>query len=114
MNKTVFNLDENIVSALCYLTMGVGGIVVLVLERDNKNARFHAMQAVLLMLASVVLGAALRILTIVPLLGWFASRALFLLSGVMSIVFVALCVAAFLDRKIKLPVLGDAADKQVN
>ena len=113
MNKSVFDLDENIVSAVCYLTGGIFGIIVLVLERNNKTARFHAMQSVLFMLVSAVLLAVLRILTVIPLLGLLARFALSLTSGAVAIVFIALCLAVLLGKKIKLPILGEVAYNQV-
>lgn len=44
--KTSTGLDENVASFLCYLGWWITGIIFLVLEKENKTVRFHAIQSI--------------------------------------------------------------------
>src|SRR5437762_11908084 len=73
--KTGVGLDANVASMLCYLTMiccGLGiilSLVFFIIEKTNRLLRFHAMQALLFGAVWVVLGIALRILTMILSIG---------------------------------------------
>jgi len=45
-SKTALGIDENIEGLLCYVLGFITGILFLVLEKDNKFIRFHAMQSI--------------------------------------------------------------------
>ena len=46
MEKTSTGLDENIAGLLCYVLGWVSGIVFILIERENKFVRFHAIQSI--------------------------------------------------------------------
>lgn len=102
-NKSLFGLDENIVAALSYVCGPVTGFIALVMEKDNKFVRFHAMQSVIglgiLMILSFVL-------SFVPVIGTIVSVAV-------GIVAIFLFIQAFQGKKFKLPIIGDVVEKQV-
>jgi uncharacterized membrane protein len=105
-------LTENVASALCYLFGFITGIIFLVLAPYNQNRtiRFHAFQSIFLNVA------------------WFACHIVVLifaamthgfgifLSPVVGLLFFLLWLymmfTAFKNKKIKLPVIGDLAEKQ--
>ena len=39
-------LKENIANALCYLFFWIGGVIFLIMKKDNRSVRFHAMQSI--------------------------------------------------------------------
>ncbi|MBL7684970.1 MAG: hypothetical protein JNK65_02915, partial [Deltaproteobacteria bacterium] len=41
-------LAPNVASLLCYVCSFVTGIIFLLIEKDNKDVRFHAWQAIFL------------------------------------------------------------------
>lgn|SRR5699024_1358722 len=45
--KTAIGLEENIAGLLCYLFTFVSGIIFLLIEKENKFVRFHAMQSLI-------------------------------------------------------------------
>ena len=47
MAGTKTGLDEKIAGMLCYILGWVSGIVFLIIEPDNKNIRFHALQSII-------------------------------------------------------------------
>jgi len=55
MAKTSLDLDENMVGLLCYIGGWITGIIFLVLEKENKFVRFHALQSLLTFLPLSVL-----------------------------------------------------------
>ncbi|MCE5299593.1 MAG: DUF4870 domain-containing protein [Spirochaetia bacterium] len=104
--KTALGLTENFSAMVCYLFGWVSGLVVFLLEKDNKFVRFHAMQSVIvfggLLVLNIVLGA-------IPVLGWAVAVLVWPLSIVLWIV---LMVKAYRGEKFKIPVAGDMAEKQ--
>lgn len=54
-SKTALGIDENIEGLLCYVLGFLTGILFLVLEKDNKFVRFHAMQSIVTFLALFVI-----------------------------------------------------------
>ena len=114
MKKSLFGLEENHVSALSYVLTFVTGLIVLVLEKENKNVRFHAMQSTLLGLAAMILNFALRILSIIPLLGILASLANSLVGIALVAAVIYMILNALKGQTLKLPIIGDIAWEQVN
>ena len=53
--KTSTGLEANLAAALSYLVGFVTGIIFLLVEKDNKFVRFHAMQSILLSAGFTVL-----------------------------------------------------------
>ena len=120
-NKSIFGLNENIAAALSYLFGAFSGVVVLILERENKFVRFHALQSTLfnlfIMIVSAVVNFVFGIVFRIPLLGsllsfvlspvfWIAGIAMFLLT-------VILMYQAFTNKTFKLPIFGDVAWGQI-
>ena len=64
MEKTSLNIDENIVSLLCYIGLWVTGLIFLLLEKENKTVKFHAKQSLFLFLPLTI---------IAPVIGWIGS-----------------------------------------
>ena len=109
----------NIASMLSYVCGFITGIVFLVLEKDNKEVRFHAWQAIFFGLAAIVLQFALRIL------GFFLTSISFSLASIVGLlssllglvifVFWIVCLLkAYQGEKYKLPIIGDMAEKQAS
>ncbi len=96
----------NIVGILCYLGGILSAILLLLLEKENKFVRFHAMQSAITFVAFFVLSA---ILAIIPFIGWVLSPLIWLLG---LAVFLFLMYKAYQGEKYKLPVIGDIAEKQ--
>ncbi len=112
MNKSSTGLSENIASFIAYLGAFVTGIIFLIVEKENKVVRFHALQ-------STVLFGALGIITWltggvfgwIPLIGGMAD---WILRTISFIAWVYLCYTAFAGKLIKVPFIGEAAWNYVN
>jgi uncharacterized membrane protein len=84
--KALAGLDSNTAALLAYLLGWVTGLLLLAVEKDNDDVRFHAMQSVLFFggvtLAAVVLWLLLRVphinilfMVLLSLLGLFTFAA---------------------------------------
>ncbi|MDD2438720.1 MAG: hypothetical protein PHD41_00630 [Methanosarcinaceae archaeon] len=101
--KTSLGLNENLVAALSYIAGWPSGILLLLLERQNRFVRFHAMQSVLVFMPVALL---IFLTAWIPYVGWlFADGlgfgAVFLL--------VILMYMAYRGSKFKLPFVGKIA-----
>lgn len=102
-------IDDNIASALCYLLLGVTGVLLLYLEpySHNRRVRFHAFQAIFLNLAIIIFWVGISFvgkgvaLLISPL---------FLLACL--VLWLVLIGAAWQNERLVLPVIGPMAEKQ--
>ena len=104
---TNLGLDENIAGLLTYAGGFITGIVFLVLEKENKFVRFHAMQSIAVTVVMVVLS---MLLSFIPVIGWILG---ILLGPVGFVLWIFLMFKAYKGEKFKLPVIGDIADSQV-
>lgn len=99
--------NENLMGAATYLLGFITGIVFLLLEKQSKFVRFHAMQSTLLFGAIFVANIALGF---VPVLGWLVGLLLSLVSFVLWIV----CMwKAFQGETYKVPYVGNLAEQQL-
>jgi len=96
-------IDPKLAGLLCYLLSVVGGVVFLLISKD-KFVRFHALQAIFLWAAFMVLYV---IFIFVPFLWWFDT----IVWLVYVILTVVMMVKAYQGDKFKLPVIGDIAEK---
>jgi len=102
---TMSGLDENIAGLLCYLFSIFAGIVFLIIEKENKFIRFHAMQAIFTFL--VIVGLSL-ILNIIPIIGFIVSL---LMAPFIFFLSIFLMYQAYQGKMYKLPYIGDLAEK---
>lgn len=99
--------NENLLAAASYLLGFVTGIIILLVERQNKFVRFHAMQSTILFggifVVNIVLG-------FIPILGWLTGL---LLSFIAFILWIVLMWKSFQGEMYKVPYVGDLAEKQL-
>jgi uncharacterized membrane protein len=104
-NKTSTGLQENIAGLLCYVLGWLTGIVFLILEKDNKFVKFHAMQSILTFGVITVIQI---ILGFIPIVGWILGLLVWLATLVLWIV---LMLKAYQGQTWKLPIAGEIAAK---
>jgi uncharacterized membrane protein len=106
MSKTSTGLDKNVASGLCYVLGWLSGLIFLLVEKEDKEVRFHAMQSIVVFgginLLHVVLVTSLLGVPLIPILGI-----------VMLALWVLLMIKGFQGEQYKLPFFGDLAEKWV-
>src|SRR5690606_16988233 len=106
--STSTGLEDNIVGLLCYLVWPITGIIFLILEKENKFIRFHALQSIITIVALTIINF---VLSFIPLIGWMLSPLVWLLGVALWVV---LMVKAYQNETFKLPVIGDICEQQLN
>jgi|SRR5581483_1294961 len=105
-------MSTNVAGALCYLAGIVTGIIFLVIAPYNQNKiiRFHAFQSIFYSVAWIVFWIIWDIISI--MLHGFG----FLLSPLFGLAFLViwlyLMYSAYNNKQVKLPIIGDLAQKQ--
>lgn len=116
--KSIFGLEQNIVAALSYIFGPISGIAVLIMERENKYVRFHAMQATIWFLLLLVIGWLLAIAASLPIIGLVLGIIVSPLHYIGRIVWflslVFLMFKSFNNEKFKLPIIGDIVWAQIS
>ena len=106
--KTSTGLEANLAAALSYLVGFVTGIAFLVLEKENRFVRFHAMQSTLVFAGVVVIDILLQI---VPLVG--ALVVVFVVIPASAVLWLVLMFKAYQGEEFKLPFVGQLAADRV-
>jgi uncharacterized membrane protein len=105
--KTVLGIPQNTEALLCYAFGFLSGFVFLLLEKDNKFVRFHAMQSLVTFLGLLLASFAVHF---VPVMGTLIG---ILLWPLQAILWVVLMYKAYAGERYKLPIAGDFAEKQL-
>lgn len=126
--KSALGLDPNVAAGLCYLPVcGINlimSIIVLVTDKTNKLARFHAFQSILLIVSTIPLiiiyavgfGIAIAIdsqigFPLFMILVWLIMMVLGI--GLLVYMIIAL-IKAFQGQIFKIPFIGNMADNWSN
>jgi len=106
LGKTSTGIPANVAALLSYLGGFVTGIVFLVIEKENKFVRFHAMQSTItsgaLFVLQIVLGYIPFLVMLSPLVGLLGLA-----------LWIILMVKAYQGETFKLPVIGGIAEKKI-
>jgi len=99
--------NENLMGAASYLLGFITGIIFLIVEKESKFVRFHAMQSTILFagifVANIVLG-------FIPILGWLVGVIL----SFASFIFWIICMwKAFQGEMYEVPFVGNLAKQQL-
>ena len=132
--KSALGLDGNVAAALGY-PIGIIAIISLIMEKENRFVKFHALQAILLYVAFIVVGICLAVIfMIIGIVLGVASAAAnssvggglagifgllsFLIWIVILIAYVGglimAAVKAYNGVHYKLPIIGNLAEKWTN
>lgn len=117
--KTSTGMDPNVAGLLCYLFGWVSGLIFYLIEKDDKKIRFHALQSILLSVATIAiwiaLGIVFSIVGFIPGISLVAIVVFPLFYAVLGlgvmVIWIMLMVKAYQGEKWKLPIIGDIAEK---
>ncbi len=116
------NLDPRVAGLLCYLFGWIGGLIFLLIEKEDHTVRFHALQSIFFNIAvsiiyiaiSITIGIILVVTTAIPGVNLFLILLPILytvLFMVFFVVWIMLMVRAYRGEKWKLPIIGDIAEQ---
>jgi uncharacterized membrane protein len=104
--------NRNLVAALSYFLGFITGLIVYLVEKDDKFVRFHAMQSILIFGSLFVVNIIFE-LFIRNFIGVFASVLSLAISLSALVVWVVSMIKAFRGEVYKWPVVGDIAERKV-
>lgn len=109
-------LAPNVAGALAYVLGPITGIFFLVMEKQSRFVRFHAMQSTLVWIALIVVNVVLNVfnavLSRIPFIGWLFALGLAMVFGLACLaLWLAMMFMAFRGREWELPVVGEHARK---
>jgi uncharacterized membrane protein len=129
--KSALGLDGNLAAALGY-PIGIIAIICLVMEKENRFVKFHALQSILLHVGFIVVAIAVWIIGFVLLIAGAAASAatnsgaagglVGMLFGLIWLVVIVgyigglifAAVKAYGGNQFKLPVIGNIAENFAN
>lgn len=108
IGNSSLGMAENVAALLAIIFSPISSIIVLVLEKESKFVKFHAIQAIAL---SVVILLANFILGLIPILGWIVL--IFVNLGVF-VLWIILLIKAYQGEWFEIPLVGNFSMDQVN
>ena len=105
LGKTSIGMQPELAALLSYLFGFITGLIFYVIEKKNKYVRFHAMQSMLAFGALFVIAI---ILPFIPVIGLIMVPFLWLAQVILWII---MMIKAYQGEMLKLPVVGDMAEK---
>jgi uncharacterized membrane protein len=126
--KSALGLDGNVAAALGY-PIGIIAIICLIMEKENRFVKFHALQSILLHAGFIIVAIAVWIIGIILVVAGLAASAATnssALGGLFSMLFgliwlaviaaylgglIYAAVKAYGGNKFVLPVIGKMAEK---
>jgi uncharacterized membrane protein len=120
--KSALGLDGNVAAALGY-PIGIIAIICLVMEKENRFVKFHALQSILYHVAAAITFVAIvMVLAILMIVLSMISHTLAALSSLLWLLYLLVVIAyvigliytavkAYNGEKYMLPVVGNLAEK---
>jgi len=129
--KSAIGIDGNLAAALGY-PIGILAIICLIMDKENRFVKFHALQSILMHVAFIIVIIAVWILGVILLFAGIAASAATdsgavggLASMLFGLIWLAVIVAylgalifaavkAYGGNEFKLPIVGNMAEKFAN
>jgi uncharacterized membrane protein len=116
LGTTRSGMQPNVAAALAYVFTVLTGPIILIIERENKYVRFHAVQAILYgavwIFLWIIFGIAVNKIWFVPAVVWIIDAVLhfaIMFGGLVVLLF--LIYSTYKGGRVKLPILGNIAEK---
>jgi len=113
MEKTSTGLEANVAGLLCYVLGWVSGLVFILIEKENKFVRFHAVQSIVTFGSITVVSILLSILGLIPFIGVVFDIINWIIGLLAFVLWIVLMVKAYQGATYKLPWAGNIAEKRI-
>lgn len=101
-------MGENVAALLTYIAGFITGIIFLIIEKDSKFVKFHAIQSIALSVVMMVLSF---VLGLIPIIGWIL---LIFLPLASLVLWILLLIKSYQGEWYELPLIGKFAMEQIN
>jgi uncharacterized membrane protein len=109
-------LSDNAAAGIAYVTI-IPAVIFLIIEPFKRSpfVRFHAWQSIFFFVAWAVVDILIGVVqNIVPSVGFPTYMVLELVGLAIFVVWLIVFISAFNGKRIKLPVIGEMAEKQAS
>lgn len=119
-------LDPKLAAVLAYLFSWLGGLIIFLIEKDNKEVRFHALQSIGFAIGIFVVYVALGIVTtlLTAVFGAISDTLALLIGSLVALVYgvlglglfiywIILMVKGYNLEHYKVPVVGNIVEKYI-
>lgn len=111
--KSSTGLDPKIANLFAYLFSWLGGLIIWLLEKENKFVKWNALQALILgivQVGSVVVISV--ILGLIPYIGWFFFSWLgYVIAGIAGVLAIVAIIMGFSGKTFRIPFISKLTDK---
>ena len=110
-------LAPNVASLLCYICTPITGIIFLLIEKDNRDVKFHAWQSIVFGVGYLAVVIVLEILAaimglIASVLGIIVGFFIPIIMLATFIIWIVCMIKAYQGERWRIPVVGDFAAKK--
>ncbi|MCE5329924.1 DUF4870 domain-containing protein [bacterium] len=111
--KSSTGMEPKIACLLAYLFSWLGGLIIFLIEKENKFVKFHALQALILGIVEVVCFIVISlILGMIPYVGWFLFSWLGWVLGAVCYIFAIIAIVkSFQGERYYIPFLRGLVNK---
>jgi len=111
--KSSTGLDPKVANLLAYLFSWLGGLIIWLLEKENKFVKWNALQALILGIVQMVAIIIISVfLGMIPYIGWFFFSWLgYVLAGLCWVLAIICIIMGFQGKSFRIPGISKLADK---
>jgi uncharacterized membrane protein len=111
--KSSTGMDPKVANLIAYLFSWLGGLIIWLMEKENRFVKWNALQALILGIIEVLCIIVVSvILGMIPYIGWFFFSWLgYLLGGVAWILAIICIVMGFQGKTFRIPGISKLVDK---
>lgn len=111
--KSSTNMDPKVANLLAYLFSWLGGLIIWLMEKENRFVKWNALQALILGIIEVASIIVISVLLgMIPYIGWFFFSWLgYLIAGVAWIMAIICIIMGFSGKTFRIPGVAKLADK---
>lgn len=106
--KTSLGLEPNLAGLICYLFGFISGLILFLMEKENRFVRFHAMQSIVMSVAIFIISF---VMTLIPIIGWIVGL---LIAPLSFVLWIFMMFKAYQGEWYKLPWVGDFSEQQID
>ncbi len=111
--KSSTGMEPKIAILIAYLFGWIGGLIIWLIEKENKFVKWNALQALILGIIEVVSIIVISvILGLIPFIGWFFFSWLgYVIAAALWVLAIVAIVRGFQGKTFRIPWIGTLTDK---
>ncbi|HOV13135.1 MAG TPA: DUF4870 domain-containing protein [Spirochaetota bacterium] len=113
-NRSSIGFEQNVTAVLSYLFGWISGLIIFLLEKENRFVRFHALQSTITFLIITVINIVIGGLSVIPIIG-FLFKIILGIVGIFGLIFwIVGIIFSARNEIIKFPIIGDIAESIID